>query len=74
MVKRRQGQKKTNGKTAKPKPICPHCDEYMLRCYNRSSAENKRAYVGVGWNCPNPTCDYIIKDFVEIGEEEGDEQ
>jgi hypothetical protein len=59
--KRRQGQR-----GATPKPICPKCGEYMKRCYTRSNEENKRAYVGMGWACPIPSCDYIIKDFVEL--------
>lgn len=63
--KRRQGQR-----GATPKPICPKCGEYMKRCYTRSNEENKRAYVGMGWSCPVPTCDYIIKDFVEITDTE----
>jgi hypothetical protein len=67
-TKRRQGQR-----GATPKPICPKCGEYMKRCYTRSNEENKRAYVGMGWSCPVPSCDYIIKDLVELEDtEEGE--
>jgi hypothetical protein len=70
---RRQGQLKPNGKKAIPKPVCPKCDEIMIRCYKRSSEENKRAYVGIGWACPNASCDYIMKDLVELEDtEEGE--
>jgi hypothetical protein len=70
--KRRQAQKKPDGRTAIPKPICPKCDQYLKRCYTRSNEENKRAYVGMGWSCPVPSCDYIVKDFVEMEDEEGE--
>ena len=62
--KRRQGQR-----GATPKPICPKCNEYLKRTYTRSNEENKRAYVGMGWSCPSVTCDYIIKDLVELEDE-----
>jgi len=67
---RRQGQLKSNGKKAVPKPVCPKCDEIMNRIYKRSSEANKRAYVGIGWFCPNPTCDCVMKDVVEIEDTE----
>ena len=67
--KRRQGQRGAN-----PKPICPKCNEYMKRCYTRSNEEKKRAYVGIGWSCPNPTCDYIQKDWVELEDTEEEAQ
>lgn len=63
---RRQGQKKANGKTAVPKPVCPKCGEICVRSYTRGNEERKRAYIGSGWMCPSSTCDYIIKDLVEI--------
>jgi hypothetical protein len=72
---RRQGQLKANGKKAVSKPVCPKCDEIMNRTYKRSNEANKRAYVGIGWYCPNPTCDYIIKDFEELEDtEEGENE
>lgn len=67
--KRRQGQKKPDGKQAVPKPVCPKCGEIMVRAYTRGNAERKRAYIGSGWMCPSSTCDYIAKDFVVLEEE-----
>jgi hypothetical protein len=66
---RRQGQKKPDGKKAVPKPICPKCEQMMVRTYTRGNAERKRAYVPAGWTCPSVTCDYIIKDLVELEDE-----
>lgn len=68
--KYRQGQKKADGSKAIPKPLCPKCGEITVRAYTRGSAERKRAYVPSGWMCPSSTCDYIIKDFVQLGEEQ----
>lgn len=70
--KRRQGQTKPNGKKAIPKPICPKCGEYLVRHYIHKSVDGKRAFVGTGWSCPSSTCDYVVKDFVELGEETED--
>ena len=67
--KRRQGQKKADGTTAEPKPICPKCGEITVRVSKRGNAAQKRAYIGAGWMCPSKTCDYITKDFVELEEE-----
>jgi hypothetical protein len=64
-TKRRQGQR-----GATPKPICPKCNEYMKRSYTREKADGKWQYVASGWSCPSATCDYIIKDFVELEETE----
>ena len=69
-IKRRQGQKKADGTIATPKPICKKCGEMMARTYTRGNAERKRAYIGMGWSCPSNTCDYIIKDFVELEDTE----
>ena len=68
--KRRQGQKKADGTTAKAKPVCPKCGEICVRAYTRGNEERKRAYIGSGWACPSPTCDHIIKDFVEMEDTE----
>jgi hypothetical protein len=70
---RRQGQKKPNGKTAIPKPICPKCGEYMRRMYSHEAINEKRRYVGAAWMCPASTCDYIVKDFVELEDIEGED-
>lgn len=63
--KRRQGQR-----GAKPKDICPKCGEYLQSCYIRGPIEVKRKNVKVGLCCPSETCDYIIKDFVEMEDTE----
>lgn len=68
--KRRQGQKKADGTTAKAKPVCPKCGEICVRSYTRGNEERKRAYIGSGWACPSKTCDYIIKDLVQLEDTE----
>ncbi len=67
--KRRQGQIKPDGKQAVSKPVCPKCGEITVRAYTRGNAERKRAYIGSGWMCPSSTCDYIVKDYVELEDE-----
>lgn len=67
--KRRQGQTKTDGTKSTPKNICPQCGEYLKRSYTREMVEGKQRFVKSGWACPSPACDYIIKDFLEIEEE-----
>ena len=67
---RRQGQKKADGRTAVPKPVCPKCGEICVRAYTRGNEERKRAYIGSGWACPSKTCDYIIKALVELEDTE----
>ena len=70
-TKRRQGQ---NGAT--PKTVCPECEKEYLKT---AFATEKKKFVRIGQFCPNPACDYIIKDFVKLGGEvekgtdEGDE-
>jgi hypothetical protein len=57
-TKRRQGQ---GGAT--PKEICPKCEkEYLKTSYGTDRKKFKR----IGQYCPNPACDYSIKDFVEL--------
>ena len=58
--KRRQGQK-----GATPKQICPKCGEYLKSAGGREGKLWRR----IGLYCPNPACDYIVKDFVELEEE-----
>ncbi len=61
-TKRRRGQ---NG--AKPKTICPKCEkEYLKTAFG---TEIKK-FVRVGQYCPNPACDYMIKDFVELADDD----
>lgn len=56
--KRRQGQ---NGGT--PKTVCPKCEQDYLKM--AWMLENRK-YIRVGLCCPNPACDYIRKDSVEL--------
>ena len=60
--KRRQGQ---GGAT--PKTVCPKCEkEYLKTIWMLKN----RKYTRVGLCCPNPTCDYMVKDFVELKDTE----
>lgn len=68
--KRRQGQKKADGTTSTPKTICPKCGEYLKRNYTRELVDGKQRFVKGGWTCPSLTCDYIIKDLVELEDTE----
>ena len=57
-IKRRQGQRGCN-----PKEICPKCGkEYLKSATGRYGKVLKR----VGQFCPNPACDYMVKDYVEL--------
>jgi hypothetical protein len=64
-TKRRQGQ---NGAT--PKQICPKCGKYLKTAWMLKNRKYKR----VGLCCPSLTCDYIVKDIVEIKDEDEDEE
>ncbi len=65
--KRRQGQ---GGAT--PKEICPKCEKEYLKT---AGGRMGRAWRRIGQYCPNPVCDYIVKDFVEFEDtEEGEEE
>ncbi len=64
--KRRQGQIKPNGKKATPKPLCPKCGEILRRNYTRELVDGKQRYVPGGWTCPSSSCDYIVKDLVDL--------
>lgn len=70
--KHRQGQTKPDGTKAIPKAKCPKCSKIMVRVSYRGGKSQGRAYIPVGWMCPSKTCDYIIKDFVEIEDDEED--
>jgi hypothetical protein len=67
-TKRRQGQR-----GSEPKPICPICNEYLKRCYIRTRKDNKWTYTAYGWTCTVPSCDYIMKDYVELEDPEDGE-
>ena len=60
--KRRQVQR-----GATTKSTCPKCGKYMRRCYVHEST-GARSYIGACWICSTSTCDYVIKDFVELDE------
>lgn len=66
-IKRRQGQR-----GSKPKDICPKCEkEYLQTAY----IKKEKKWVRVGLCCPSPSCDYLIKDFIEMEDtEEGEEE
>jgi len=59
--KLRQGQIRKDGESATPKEICPKCGEYLKTAGGREG----RVWRRIGQYCPNPGCDYIVKDFVE---------
>ena len=63
--KKRQGQR-----GATPKPLCIKCGEIMKRTHTREMVDGKQRYIPMGWSCPSSTCDYIIKDLVELGDGE----
>jgi hypothetical protein len=63
--KRRQGQC-----GATPKKVCPKCEKEYLKSANGREGKNWKR---IGQYCPNPACDYILKDFVELEDLE-DEQ
>jgi len=69
-TKRRQGQIKADGTKATPKPVCPKCGEITVRVSFRGDKNRGRAYIPTGWMCPSSTCDYIIKDYVELKDDE----
>ena len=63
--KRRQGQ---GGAT--PKEICPKCEKKYLKT---AGGREERAWRRIGQYCPNPSCDYIAKEFTELEDtEEGE--
>lgn len=64
-TKRRQGQKRPDGSTSTPKQLCPKCAEYLKTVY----IQEKRKNVRFGLGCPSKTCDYVVKDFVELEDE-----
>ena len=60
--KRRQGQPGVK----KIKEICPECGEYLKTAWMLENRKYKR----VGLCCPNPACGHIIKDYVELKDDE----
>ncbi len=57
-IKRRQGQR---GST--PKDICPKCEKEYLKT---AGGRDGRGWKRIGQYCPSPTCDYIVKDFIDL--------
>jgi hypothetical protein len=68
-VKRRQAQKKADGTESVPKELCPKCENYLKTAGGREGKTWKR----IGLYCPNPSCDYIIKDYIELEDMEEEE-
>ena len=62
------GERQQQGrKGAKPKTVCPKCEKEYLKT---SFGTEIKKFVRVGQYCPNPACDYMIKDYyAELGEE-----
>lgn len=55
MPKPRQGQKRPNGTTSTPKPLCQKCPEPVIleRLYVQKKKESgKRGLIKWGWGCP----------------------
>jgi len=70
---RRKGQKTGANKKAVPKPTCPTCEKLgkgridLIRTYYRGrNADGEKTFIPDGWRCPDKSCDFIMKDFVEI--------
>ena len=61
------GERRQQGRQgATPKKVCPKCEkEYLKTAW---MLENRK-YNRIGLTCPNPDCDYIIKDSSELEEE-----
>jgi hypothetical protein len=58
------GERKQQGRgNEKTKTICPKCEkEYLETAGGKKGNSWKR----IGLYCPNPSCYYIVKDFVEF--------
>ena len=53
MTKPRQGQKKPDGTTAIPKPLCENCGVILERLYvQKIKPSGKRGLIKWGWGCP----------------------
>lgn len=64
------GERQQQGRRgAKPKTVCPKCGKEYLET---AGGKKGKSWKRIGQYCPNPRCDYIIKDMVEL-EENGDE-
>ena len=62
------GERKQQGREgAKAKTICPKCEEDYLKT---AWITENRKWKRMGLCCPNPACDYMIKDFVELEDTE----
>jgi C4-type Zn-finger protein len=44
------------------KLVCPLCNSTMSRIYQRISENGHRCFVGIGWRCKNPYCNYVTQD------------
>ena len=62
------GERRQQGRQgAAPKKICPKCEQDYLKT---AWITENRKWKGIGQCCPNPICDYMIKDTVGLEEEE----
>ncbi len=61
------GERQQQGRDgAIPKTICPKCGKEYLKT---AGGREGRAWRRIGQYCPDPSCDYIVKDFVELEDE-----
>lgn len=65
------GERQQQGRGgAKHKPVCPKCEKEYLET---AGGKKGKSWKRIGLYCPNPACDYIIKDLVELEDtEEGE--
>jgi ssDNA-binding Zn-finger/Zn-ribbon topoisomerase 1 len=62
------GERQQQGRGgAKPKTKCPKCGKEYLET---AGGKKGKVWKRIGQYCPNPQCDYIIKDAVKLEEEE----
>lgn len=61
------GERQQQGRGgSKPKTPCPKCDKEYLET---AGGKKGKSWRRIRQYCPNPECDYIVKDQVELGEE-----
>lgn len=64
------GERQQQGRGgAKPKIPCPKCKKEYLET---AGGKKGKSWKKIGYYCPNPECDYIIKDLVQL--EDTDEE
>ncbi|WP_292372336.1 hypothetical protein [Methanosarcina sp. UBA411] len=60
------GERKQQGHGKAQKTICPKCGEEYLET---AGGKKGNSWKKIGLYCPNPSCDYIVKDPVKLEEE-----